>query len=143
MKINNRPNPLAHYPNDTNYIAGPDETDLDGKPRIFDGRIDMGAYEHGTAIPAEARILPRTINLASKGKWITSYIWLPEAFDVADIERNSVLFNGVIRSQPVQIDEDQQVAIARFDRCLLWTIESVGPSAKTLQIKKFLTLSVC
>jgi hypothetical protein len=30
---------------DPYYIAEPDETDLDGKPRIIAGRIDMGAYE--------------------------------------------------------------------------------------------------
>jgi hypothetical protein len=30
---------------DPNYIPEPNETDLDGKPRIIGGRIDMGAYE--------------------------------------------------------------------------------------------------
>jgi hypothetical protein len=30
---------------DPNYVAGPDETDLDGKSRVICGRIDMGAYE--------------------------------------------------------------------------------------------------
>ncbi|MHC4498106.1 MAG: right-handed parallel beta-helix repeat-containing protein [Planctomycetota bacterium] len=30
---------------DPNYVAGPDETDLDGNPRVFGDRIDMGAYE--------------------------------------------------------------------------------------------------
>jgi len=30
---------------DPNYIAEPNETDLDGKPRVISGRIDMGAYE--------------------------------------------------------------------------------------------------
>jgi hypothetical protein len=30
---------------DPNYVAGPNETDLDGNPRVFGDRIDMGAYE--------------------------------------------------------------------------------------------------
>ena len=30
---------------DPNYIAGPNDTDLDGNPRVMDGRVDMGAYE--------------------------------------------------------------------------------------------------
>ena len=30
---------------DPNYIAGPNETDLEGNPRVTSGRIDMGAYE--------------------------------------------------------------------------------------------------
>jgi len=30
---------------DPNYVAEPNETDLDGNPRVISGRIDMGAYE--------------------------------------------------------------------------------------------------
>ncbi|MHC4687940.1 MAG: choice-of-anchor Q domain-containing protein, partial [Planctomycetota bacterium] len=39
--------PYSHCINagDPNYIAGPNETDLDGNPRVICGRIDMGAYE--------------------------------------------------------------------------------------------------
>ncbi len=36
---------------DPNYVAGPNETDLDGNPRVIGGRIDMGAYEFQNTPP--------------------------------------------------------------------------------------------
>jgi len=39
---------------DPNYIAEPNETDLDGKPRVIGGRIDMGAYEFNHIPVADA-----------------------------------------------------------------------------------------
>jgi hypothetical protein len=39
---------------DPNYIPEPNETDLDGQPRIIGGRIDMGVYEHNPNSPAIA-----------------------------------------------------------------------------------------
>ncbi|MHC4463835.1 MAG: right-handed parallel beta-helix repeat-containing protein, partial [Planctomycetota bacterium] len=39
---------------DPNYIAEPNETDLDGKPRVIGGRIDMGAYEFNNIPVADA-----------------------------------------------------------------------------------------
>jgi predicted outer membrane repeat protein len=109
---------------DPNYIAGPNETDLDGRPRIIGGRIDMGAYE--TPIFAEARILPRTINLASKGKWITCYIWLPDDYDVADIEPGSVMLERQIKAEQFSGDEQRQVATATFDREKVQGILNIG-----------------
>jgi len=109
---------------DPNYVAGPNETDLDGRPRVIGSRIDMGAYE--TPIFADARILPRTINLASKGKWITCYIWLPEQYNVTDIDPNSVLLEDEIKANKFSVDEQQQVATARFYRSDVQTIINVG-----------------
>jgi hypothetical protein len=101
---------------DPNYIAGPNEKDLDGKPRVIGGRIDMGAYEYSPAIPVEVRIVPRTINLTSKGRWIACYIWLGEDYDVADIDPNSVLLEDEIAAESIRVDEEEQVAVARFSR---------------------------
>ena len=36
---------------DPNYVAEPNETDLDGNPRVIGGRIDMGAYEFQNTPP--------------------------------------------------------------------------------------------
>jgi len=84
----------------------------------------MGAYE--APIFAEARIVPHTINLASKGKWITSYIWLPEEYDVADIDPNSILNEDEFKPAELSVDEQQQVATARFARQDVQTILDLG-----------------
>lgn len=68
------------------------------------------------AIEAEMDINPDTLNLASKGKWITCYIWLPDEYDVADIDPNSVLLEEEIEPQWLWVDEDQQVAMVKFSR---------------------------
>jgi hypothetical protein len=48
------PNSPCINTGDPDYIAGPNETDLDGKPRIIGGRIDMGAYEFNHIPVADA-----------------------------------------------------------------------------------------
>jgi len=117
---------------DPNYMADPNETDLDGKPRIIGGRIDMGAYEYSPAIPAEVRIVPRTINLTSQGKWIACYIWLGEDYDVADIDPNSVVLEDEIQAESVLADEQQQIVIVRFNRSAVQAILNVGQVELTI-----------
>jgi hypothetical protein len=47
-------------------------------------------------IHANVDVSPDTLNLKSKGNWITAYIELPAGFDAANINASSILLNGTI-----------------------------------------------
>ena len=57
------------------------ETNLWGAPPTASATIDMD---------------PDTLNLRSKGQWITAYIQLPAKYNAADINATTVLLNGTI-----------------------------------------------
>ncbi len=112
---------------DPDYAAIPDETDLDGNPRILDGRIDMGAYEHTAAVPVEVGISPGVINLKSQGKFITALLTFPEGYNVADVDTTTILLQGQIQMQElVWSDEVTREIMVRFDRADVQTILSPG-----------------
>ena len=51
-------------------------------------------------VVATADVAPSTLNLKSKGKWITCYIELPEGYNVSDIDVSTVILND---SLPVSL----------------------------------------
>jgi probable HAF family extracellular repeat protein len=67
-------------------------------------------------IEAKVDIDPNTFNLHSKGKWITCYIWLPEDYDVADVNSYSVMFENEVEASWIWFDEEHEVVIAKFPR---------------------------
>ncbi len=77
-------------------------------------------------IPAEADIEPKTLNLSSNGKWISCHIWLPEDYDVADVNTNSILLEGQIAAAQVWIDEEEQVVMVKFSRADVQDILEAG-----------------
>jgi len=92
-------------------------------------------------VEATIDIEPDTLNLKSKGKWITAYIELPEGYDVADIDATTVLLNDTVPavtdpkydfvSDPGEYitDNDDDGILERmvkFDRSAVQTILEVG-----------------
>jgi parallel beta-helix repeat protein len=74
-------------------------------------------------IPATVNIDPDTLNLKSRGEWITAYIELPEGYDVYNINVSSILLNNTIPvalSAPVTIGDYDTDGIpdlmVKFDR---------------------------
>lgn len=50
-------------------------------------------------LEAEVDCFPKTLNLRSRGKWITCFIELPEGYDPMDIDASTILLNGVLRPE--------------------------------------------
>ncbi len=81
------PNSLCIDAGDPNYIPEPNETDIDGNPRIINGRIDMGAYESNYT-QAAMKLTPQMLNCNSKGKYVKAHLTLPEGFLPQDVDVN-------------------------------------------------------
>ena len=56
----------------------------------------LGFTETTPAITGTMDFDPDTFNLASKGRWVTAYIELPEGYNVTDIVVSSLLMNDVV-----------------------------------------------
>ena len=77
-------------------------------------------------IPAEIDIALDTLNLSSNGKWISCHIWLPEDYDVVDVNADSILLEGQIAAAQVWIDEEEQVVMVKFSRAEVQDILEAG-----------------
>jgi parallel beta-helix repeat protein len=65
-------------------------------PYVFDSHRDnYPLMRHWNIIQAIIDIDPDTLNIGSKGKWITSYIELPEGYLVEDIDIDSVALTKI------------------------------------------------
>ncbi|KPJ65162.1 MAG: hypothetical protein AMJ43_11230 [Coxiella sp. DG_40] len=85
---------------DPNYIPSPNETDLDGNPRISGTRIDMGAYETNY-IKAEMNFTPKIINCNSKGKWVKVHVVLTDEFLPEDVDVNEPAW-----AEPIDLESE-------------------------------------
>lgn len=69
-----------------------------------------------------------TINPAFAGR----IVWLPERYNVADIDANSVFLEDEIQAQSLWLDGQGQVAIAKFNRSDVQETLTVGQVELTI-----------
>ncbi len=74
------------------------EGDMDNSDRLFSvSEIQAYGWE---VVTATVDFDPDTLNLKSKGKWVTVYIEFPEGFDITDIDIATVMLNDVVNAEP-------------------------------------------
>jgi len=89
-------------------------------------------------IIVDVNITPDTLNLKSNGNWITCYIWLPADYNVADINSDSLLLNGILKAEWMWFEEEdsqqglEQIAMAKFSRPAVQ--DMVSPGLATLTV---------
>lgn len=101
---------------DPAFAAAPDETDIDGEPRVSGAKVDLGADELVLAIPAEVWITPKSLNLESKGNWINCIIRFPDGYDVLDVDTSTIRLNETINRVWAKISEKEKSVVVKFDR---------------------------
>jgi len=126
---------------DPNYPHDLNETDIDGQPRVWDGRVDMGADEFVPPIQCSMKFTPQAINLSSKGKWLKAHLILPEGFAVDDVDTDTpaMLQPLAIESHHINvfINDDGLVQVqAVFDRAAFC---SYGSFDGTVTVEAFLS----
>jgi len=96
-------------------------------------------------IEAKICICPHTLNLKSRGRWITGFIKLPKDYDVEDIDVSTITLNGTIPAEPkpTAIFDfdciDVKVLMVKFNRTaaieyIKSTLAIDGDSAKCIKI---------
>ena len=85
-------------------------------------------------IPATVNVDPDTLNLKSKGNWVTAYIALPAGYSVNDIDLSSVRLNGVAASWG---EVQGTVLMVKFDRQTLGS--RLAPGSVQLTVAGTLT----
>jgi hypothetical protein len=81
-------------------------------------------------IPSNVDISPHSLNLTSKGKWITCKITIDEKFKSAPIDESSIYLEEEIQAEHVHISRKNNTASMKFDRSkiidLLSSLEDIG-----------------
>jgi len=64
---------------------------------------------------ATVDIDPDTLNLKSRGRWITCYIELPEGYNVSDIDRATIMLNDTVPVDPFWVDKPLESVVGDYD----------------------------
>jgi len=101
---------------------------------------DVAAFERfePVTVTANIDIDPDTINLRSRGRWITCYIELPGGFSLTEVDPGSLVLNDAVAAEPWPVatgdyDFDGTADLmVKFSRVLLANLLPLGEQKVTL-----------
>jgi len=97
---------------------------------------------------ATVDVNPQTLNLRSRGRWITAYVELPEGYNVEDINVSTIMLNDTIpaKLKPVAIGDYDNDSVpdlmVKFDRSAVISciLDNVNPTK--LYLERFVTITL-
>lgn len=95
----------------------------------------LEVFEPGPLV-ATIDVDPNSLNLRSRGRWITCYIELPEGYNVNDIDLASVRFENTLPAEerPYGVDDEDEDGIAdlmvKFNRAAAGSLLTMGDSVE-------------
>jgi len=93
-------------------------------------------------------INPNSLNLGSKGKWITCYIELPESYNVSNINVPTVMLNDTVPAElkPMSIGDYDNDAVpdlmVKFDRAAVQAYMLANVNMTELFEERFMTITL-
>ena len=114
--------PNSYYTGDHYQPSLGRDTSMAILSKAIDSSYGIGTIIVSGAPVASVDIDPNTLNLKSRGKWITSYIELSGGFVVGDIDVSSIMLNGTLHAapKPTSIGDNDNDGIpdlmVKFDR---------------------------
>ncbi|MCK5559371.1 MAG: hypothetical protein KAJ51_02215, partial [Thermoplasmata archaeon] len=115
------------------FVGNPN--DDTGTEDIWDISSNVNdGYPYHFKLKATINFDPDTLNLNSKGNWVTVYIELPDDYDPANIDRSTLLLNEKVfaAEKPWEIKDKNDNGIpelkVKFDRASVQAILEVGES---------------
>ena len=79
-------------------------------------------------LPVEFKFTPQSLNLRSKGRWVTCHLWLPEGYTGADVDASSLLVLDTVGVSRVQGNGRSRKVTMKFDRAAVQALLSPGPA---------------
>jgi hypothetical protein len=102
-----------------NFWLLPPQDNPSGTAKPSDGQeaeIIIKKFRYLRPLRPSIRIMPRTLNLKSKGRWVTCRIEFDWQYLVTDIDSSSILLEGKIPAHRIQLKGRENVAFVKFSR---------------------------